>query len=598
MTDIKLSESETRAIEHALTGDVSDPVSLMRNAGCDVATFFEFGDWRGADFRRSDLDIVSFWGADLRGAQFVESQYETVMATLPRFPPEMPAEHGVESPLREGSIFKWEKFEAIGRKQAEPDTITGEDLVQKILDYNQNSDAEFIRQAYDFGEEMHEGQVRHSGDPYFSHPVSVASTLADLQLSDEVIVAGLLHDVVEDTRATSDFIEQKFGKIVADMVEDVTRLTNLQHTHIDGRPTENFPKIVLNSVKDIRSLTVKLVDRLHNLRTISLIRPEKRMAKAIETLDVYAWIARQAGPVEIQEELEDTCYQLIDPASRSAIMRRCVKLQRDESTLIDQVGEMIVSSLNSTPAPNFEILGQRKTPYAIRRDTTSGRSLANILDAYQFRITASTEEGCRSILDVLRNQWTEESSSFQDYFKEPRPNGYEALHIRFNLGKRQSLEFQILTKDMLAYISKGISVIIDDPQSEFLRKRFFPTVKRFISGAMLASEDRDERFEFEISQEKYVNAEPLFCFTPLGEVIKMPQGSTPIDFAFHVHTSVGERCTGAKVDGMRVPLWTKLENGQSVEIVTAEDQEPKEVWLDYAVSPNARRKIRRALRTS
>ncbi len=596
MTDIKLSEIETRAIDAAITGDLSDPVSLMRNAGCDVATFFEFGDWRGADFRSSDLVGVSFRGADLREALVTEEQYFVVLATQPSFPPATPTEEDLEQHDLEQTSFKREVFNFRGGDKSEPEVITVEDLVQKTLAYNQNSDSALIRRAYQFGEEMHEGQMRHSGEPYFSHPVTVASILTDLRLSDEVIAAGLLHDVVEDTQATYSQVEQRFGAQVAGLVDDVTRLTNLQHTGPNVGISENYPKIVLQSIRDLRSLSIKLADRLHNLRTISPIHPAKRMAKAVETLDIYAWIARQTGPLAIQEELEDLCFKLVNPSARTAIIRRCLKLQEDESALVDQIGKNISGMLNRELSLDSSILAQCKEPYTIWRESRDGISLGNILDAYRFIVTVPTEEGGRAILDVLRQEWSEIPSGFKDYFSQPKSNGYSALHSRFHIGSRQSVEVQILTESMIEYTSDGVFTVLDGdglaPQSASI----FPGVDDFLTGAVRESEERDELMDLAFLKEGSSDGELIFCFTPMGEIVKLPRGSTPLDFAFHVHTKLGEECVGAKVDGMRVPLWTRLVNGQAVEIVRAEGQVPQEAWLESLASPKARRKLRRALR--
>ncbi len=471
-----------------------------------------------------------------------------------------------------------------------------EDLVTLIRAYNPKSDSELIRRAHAYGEKMHEGQFRHSGEPYFTHPVAVAAILAEQQLDDASIVTALLHDTIEDTGSTFGEIEEKFGREIAELVDGVTKLTNLQLNSTASRQAENFRKLFIAISKDMRVILVKLADRLHNMRTITAMRPEKQVQKARETMDIYAPLAGRMGMQWMREELEDLAFKVLNPEGRASIIRRFIRLQRESGDVIHKITGDIREALDKAGV-EAEVFGRAKKPYSIwRKMQEKEQSFSRLSDIYGFRVITETEDECYRVLGAIHRRWRAVPGRFKDYISQPKTNGYRSIHTTVSGRDGKRVEVQIRTRQMHEVAETGVAahwsyrdgVRVENPFAVDPAKWIATLTERFDSG-----EDTDEFLEH-VKLEMY--ADQVFCFTPKGEVVKLPRGATPLDFAYAVHTDIGDGCVGARIDGIRVPLWTRIRNGQSVEIITAEGQSPQATWLDIVATGRAKSAIRRRLR--
>ncbi|GGL70955.1 RelA/SpoT family protein [Wenxinia marina] len=470
------------------------------------------------------------------------------------------------------------------------------DLISLVRTYNPRTNEALIRDAYAFGARMHEGQFRHSGEPYFTHPVAVAAILAEQQMDDGTLVTALLHDTIEDTKASFAEIEARFGAEIAGLVDGVTKLTNLQLASTETKQAENFRKLFMATSRDLRVTLVKLADRLHNMRTIKSMRPEKQAQKARETMDIYAPLAGRMGMQWMREELEDLAFKVLNPEARSSIMRRFVMLQRETGDVIQKITTDMRGELGNAGIP-AEVYGRAKKPYSIwRKMQEKGQGFSRLSDIYGFRVIATTEEDCYRVLGVIHRRWKLVPGRFKDYISNPKSNGYRSLHTTVSGRDGKRVEVQIRTREMHEVAEAGVAAHWSYRDGERVENRFAVDPVKWIASLT-------ERFGEEQGHDEFLEAvrlemytDQVFCFTPKGEVIKLPRGATPIDFAYAIHTRIGHACVGAKVDGMRVPLWTRLKNGQSVEIITAEGQSPQSTWIDIAVTGRAKTAIRRALR--
>ncbi len=477
------------------------------------------------------------------------------------------------------------------------DPITGaDDLVELIRTYNPKTDESLLKAAYAFGEEMHAGQVRHSGEPYFTHPVAVAAILAQQQLDDATIITALLHDTIEDTRASYNIVAEKFGSEIADLVDGVTKLTNLQLSSTETQQAENFRKLFMAMSKDMRVILVKLADRLHNMRTIKAMRPEKQLKKARETMDIFAPLAGRMGMQWMREELEDLAFRVINPEARASIMRRFITLQREAGDVIERITGDMRHELDKAGI-KAEILGRAKKPYSIwRKMQEKEMGFSRLSDIYGFRLITGSEEDCYRVLGVIHRRWRAVPGRFKDYISQPKSNGYRSIHTTVSGRDGKLVEVQVRTRQMHEVAETGVAAHWSYRDGVRAENPFAVDPAKWIAGLTEqfdAEEDHDEFLEA-VKLEMY--ADQVFCFTPKGDVVKLPRGATPIDFAYAIHTRIGHACVGAKIDGMRVPLWTRIKNGQSVDVITADGQTPQATWLDIATTGKARSAIRRALR--
>ena len=476
------------------------------------------------------------------------------------------------------------------------DLKPADDLVTLVRAYNPRANEKLIRDAYAFGREMHEGQFRKSGEPYFSHPIEVASILAQQHLDDATIATALLHDTIEDTKASYQIVAARFGNEVAELVNGVTKLTNLQLTSTETKQAENFRKLFMAMSRDLRVLLVKLADRLHNMRTIKSMRFEKQVQKARETMDIFAPLAGRMGMQWMREELEDLSFKVLNPDGRNSIMRRYLVLQQESGDVIQRITgdmrtELAKSDIEAT------VLGRAKRPYSIwRKMEEKEQSFSRLSDVYGFRIITDTEDECYRILGVIHRRWRSVPGRFKDYISQPKSNGYRSIHTTVSGRDGKRVEVQIRTQEMHEVAEAGVAAHWSYRDGVPSGNPFAVDPARWIAtlSEQFQNEDDHEDFLEAVKLEMY--SDKVFCFTPKGDVVKLPKGATPIDFAYAIHTRIGSACVGAKIDGMRVPLWTRVKNGQSIEIITAEGQEPQATWLDIATTGKAKTAIRRALR--
>ncbi|WP_368184760.1 bifunctional (p)ppGpp synthetase/guanosine-3',5'-bis(diphosphate) 3'-pyrophosphohydrolase [Aestuariibius sp. HNIBRBA575] len=474
--------------------------------------------------------------------------------------------------------------------------IDADDLIARIRVYNPNTNEDLIRRAFAFGAEMHDGQTRHSGEPYFTHPIAVAGILAEQQMDDATIITALLHDTIEDTKAAFSDVEELFGREIAELVDGVTKLTNLQLNSTETKQAENFRKLFMATSRDLRVTLVKLADRLHNMRTIKSMRPEKQAQKARETMDIYAPLGGRMGMQWMREELEDLAFRVLNPEGRNSIIRRFITLQRETGDVIEKITADMRHVLAEANI-SADVYGRAKKPYSIwRKMQEKELGFSRLSDIYGFRVITQSEADCYRTLGAIHQRWRAVPGRFKDYISQPKSNGYRSIHTTVSGRDGKRVEVQIRTHEMHEVAETGVAAHWSYRQGERVENRFAVDPARWIASISerLGEGQEDSEFLEAVKLEMY--QDQVFCFTPKGEVIKLPRGGTPIDFAYAIHTRIGHACVGAKVDHLRVPLWTRLKNGQSIEIITAEGQTPQATWIDIAVTGKAKAAIRRALR--
>lgn len=477
-----------------------------------------------------------------------------------------------------------------------PKMTTADELIALVRAYNPRTNEKLLRDAYDFGQQMHEGQFRHSGEPYFTHPIAVTVILAEQQMDDATLITALLHDTIEDTKANYAEVERRFGRDVAELVDGVTKLTNLQLTNAQSKQAENFRKLFMAMSRDLRVMLVKLADRLHNMRTIKSMRPDKQAQKARETMEIFAPLAGRMGMQWMREELEDLAFRVLNPEARNSIIRRFITLQRESGDVIQKITSDMRVELEKANI-QAEVYGRAKRPYSIwRKMQEKDQGFSRLSDIYGFRIICATEVDCYRILGAVHQRWRAVPGRFKDYISQPKTNGYRSIHTTVSGRDGKRVEVQIRTREMHEVAETGVAAHWSYKNGERVENRFAVDPFGWISSLTERLDDEEDHDEFLEAVKLEMYQDQVFCFSPKGDVIKLPRGATPIDFAYAIHTRIGSACVGAKVDGMRVPLWTRLKNGQSVEIITAEGQTPQATWIDIAVTGRAKTAIRRSLR--
>ncbi len=470
--------------------------------------------------------------------------------------------------------------------------IRFEDLLEKVRAYNPEADLELLRRAYVFSTFEHKGQVRHSGEPYMVHPLEVADFLADLRLDAVTIAAGLLHDVVEDTLTTIERIEELFGPEVAHVVEGVTKISTIPFSSSEERQAENFRKMLLAMVDDIRVILVKLADRLHNMRTLHHLPEDRRLTIAQETLDIYAPIANRLGMSKVKNELEELCFRYLETKSYESLRGRVEARRRVSEGLIGELKQRIEAQLNEAQVPVVRIDGRIKRLYSIWHKLKKQKiELEQVYDFVALRIITRSVKDCYATLGIIHNTWSPVPGRIKDFIAMPRPNGYQSLHTSVISEKGTPFEVQIRTDEMHQQAEEGIAAHwkykegrVGDQRDE----RYFQWMRQLLEWQQ---EVRDPR-EFINNLKIDLYPEEVYIFTPKGEVKAFPRGATPLDFAYAIHTDVGHRCVGARVNGKMVPLRTRLKNGDIVEIVTQAGHAPSRDWLSFVVTSRARQKIR------
>ncbi|MBT6188825.1 MAG: bifunctional (p)ppGpp synthetase/guanosine-3',5'-bis(diphosphate) 3'-pyrophosphohydrolase [Tateyamaria sp.] len=474
--------------------------------------------------------------------------------------------------------------------------ITVDDLIELVRNYNPKTNTALIGAAFDFGDEMHQGQFRHSGEPYFTHPVAVAAILTEQQLDDATIITALLHDTIEDTKANYGVVADKFGDDIAKLVDGVTKLTKLQLSSVETKQAENFRKLFMAMSKDMRVILVKLADRLHNMRTIRSMRPDKQLQKARETMDIFAPLAGRMGMQWMREELEDLAFKVLNPEGRSSIIRRFITLQRETGDVIQQITGDMRFELEKAGISS-EVFGRAKKPYSIwRKMQEKDQSFSRLSDIYGFRIITANEEDTYRALGVIHQRWRAVPGRFKDYISQPKSNGYRSIHTTMSGRDGKMVEVQIRTRQMHDVAETGVAAHWSYRDGVRSNNPFAVDPAKWISQLTEQFDGEDDHEDFLEAVKLEMYSDQVFCFTPKGDVVKLPRGATPIDFAYAIHTRIGNACVGAKIDGMRVPLWTRVKNGQSVDIITAEGQTPQATWLEIAKTGKAKSAIRRSMR--
>ncbi len=473
--------------------------------------------------------------------------------------------------------------------------IDVEDLIVLVRNYNPRTNSDLLRRAYAYGMKMHDGQLRKSGEPYFTHPVAVAAILTEQRLDDATIVTALLHDTIEDTKSTYSEIERQFGVEVAELVDGVTKLTNLQLSSAQTQQAENFRKLFMAMSKDLRVILVKLADRLHNMRTIKSMSPEKQAQKARETMEIFAPLAGRMGMQWMREELEDLAFKVINSEARNSIIRRFLVLQREAGDVVHQISSDIRNELDKTGV-DADVYGRAKKPYSIwRKMQEKDLAFSSLSDIYGFRIICRTVADCYAILGVIHQRWYAVPGRFKDYISQPKTNGYRSIHTTVSGRDGKRVEVQVRTREMHEVAEAGVAAHWAYREGKRTANPFAVDPAKWVNQLTERFDEGDnDEFLEHVKLEMY--SDQVFCFTPKGEVIQLPRGATPLDYAYAIHTRIGNSCVSAKIDGIRVPLWTRLKNGQSVEIITAEGQKPQASWIDIVTTGRAKAAIRRSLR--
>jgi GTP pyrophosphokinase/guanosine-3',5'-bis(diphosphate) 3'-pyrophosphohydrolase len=471
--------------------------------------------------------------------------------------------------------------------------LNSNDLINKVKVYNKFLNPERLDKAFNFAVKAHQNQKRASGDPYAVHPIEVANILTELKLDSATITTGLLHDTIEDTFATYETIKNEFGDEVAELVNGVTKISVFENTAGSNSKVENFRKLILATSKDIRVLLVKIADRLHNMRTIKAIpKIEKRQRIAQETMEIYAPLADRMGMHRIRDELEDLSFEILNNEARELIKNKLDEIKSDKKDLFESLSFELSEILNDNHI-NAEIHGREKTPFSIWRKVQKKRiSLEQITDIIGFRITLSTVDECYKTLGIFHKKWNCIPGKFKDYISSPKINGYKSLHTSVIGSNKKPIEIQIRTHEMHEFAERGVASHWKYKSSEkfnSLSWKEYDWLKDLVE-IIEKNENPEHSYEYTKLQ---MFQENVFCFTPKGSVIKLPKDATPIDFAYAVHTKIGNTAIGCEINGNKSELQEILRNGDRVNIITSKNQSPSLHWIPTTKTGKARSAIRR-----
>jgi len=483
------------------------------------------------------------------------------------------------------------------RASAEPRMLTSQELIERVQAYQPGADVELIARAYDYAAQAHKGQMRKSGDPYFSHPVSVAGIIIELKLDVASIVAGLLHDVVEDTLATLTDIEREFGQEVAFLVDGVTKLSKINFASKEDRQAENFRKMLVAMARDIRVLLVKLCDRLDNMRTLEHMKAEAQDRIARETMEIYAPLANRLGIARFKSELEDLAFKYIEPEAHADLSQKVLGTKAERDKYIADVSKILAGKL-AEQGFAADVTGRAKHNYSIWRKMQSQQvEFDQVYDVIAFRVLVESVAECYATLGVIHSQYTPLPGRFKDYVALPKPNMYQSLHTTVIGPGRERIEVQIRTHEMHRVAEQGIAAHwkYKERHSGGLDPK---DAARFgwLRQLMEFQKELKDPHEFLESVKVDLFQDEVYVFTPKGDVRVFPRNATPIDFAYAIHSEVGDHCSGARVNGAIVPLRYKLRNGDVVEVMTNPSQQPSKDWLDHVSTSRARSRIRSHLR--
>jgi guanosine-3',5'-bis(diphosphate) 3'-pyrophosphohydrolase len=476
------------------------------------------------------------------------------------------------------------------------------DILDRVSVYHPEPDLDLIKKAYVYSAKVHQGQVRKSGEPYLIHPMEVAGLLADMRLDEASIVTGLLHDTIEDTLATKEEIAELFGNEIAELVDGVTKLSQYSPANTqEDKQAENFRKMVVAMSKDIRVLLVKLADRIHNMRTLDHMKPEKQERIARETLDIYAPLANRLGIGWLKSELEDLSFKYLDPAEYDGLTTKIQSRVKERERFVQEVVELLRGRLDEAKI-SADIYGRIKHVYSVAKKMKEQElGFDQVNDLIAFRVLVDTLAQCYESLGLVHSLWKPVPGKFKDYVAIPKPNGYQSLHTTVIGPHGERIEVQIRTRDMHAIAEKGVAAHWaykergpdgKAPELSPQDAKQFGWLRRLVEWQRDLSDPR----EFLETVKVDLFSEETFVFTPKGDLRSLPRGSTPIDFAYQVHSEIGDRCVGAKVNGKLVPLRYQLKNGDTVEIMTSPHSHPSKDWLSFVKTSRAQARIRVFLR--
>lgn len=476
-----------------------------------------------------------------------------------------------------------------------------EDVIEKLAKQRPNADLDLVRRAYFFSAMHHRGQTRASGEPYLIHPIEVADIIAGMNLDETAVATGLLHDVVEDTLVDLDTIKRYFGNDIAHLVDGLTKIASISNRSKEEQQAENVRKMVLAMITDVRVVLVKLADRLHNMRTLQFVKPEKRQRISQETLDIYAPIAHRLGMGKIRSELEDLSFQYLYPEDYKRLAQEVEARRNELETALTHIKAEIEKGLNESEIPFITVQGRVKRLYSIWRKLKKRKiTIDEVFDLIAARIITTDEiRYCYGALGVVHQIWTPIPSRFRDWIAMPRDNMYQSLHTSVIGDNAQAFEIQIRTEQMHNVAEEGVAAHWkykenklgarnDDESWNRLRLLVEKQLQPFIE----ANEEAEDSQEFMESLKLDLNPKDVYAFTPKGKVLQLPRGATMIDFAYAIHSQVGHTCTGAKVSNRIVPLRSEVQNGEVIEILTNPNAHPSRDWLKYVATSRARNRIR------
>ena len=480
------------------------------------------------------------------------------------------------------------------------------ELVERVVKYDPDANEDLLNRAYVYAMKAHGNQTRASGEAYFNHPLEVAGILTEMKLDDATIAAALLHDTVEDTEATHQEIEEKFGKEITALVDGLTKIKKIDLVTKEATQAENLRKLLVAMSKDVRVLMVKLADRLHNMRTIAAVSPEKRTRVAQETMDIYAPLAGRMGMQTVRDELEDISFRVLNPDANKIIQDRMAQLHEESGDILREIEKALVTKLAENGI-KAEVYGREKRPYSIwNKMERKHLSLGQLSDIFGFRVLVGTVDQCYRAFGIIHRTWRGVPGRFKDYISTPKQNDYRSLHTTVIGPHHMRVEMQIRTRLMHEIAERGVaahSLYKDAPDAKEAADGFRSpgaesNAYRWLRHLVEMLQEGESPKEFLEHTKLELFHDQVFCFTPKGALIALPRGATPIDFAYAVHTSVGDSCVGCKVNGRHTPLVAELENGDEVDIIRSDAQVPPPAWEAIAVTGKARAAIRRATRAA
>lgn len=469
------------------------------------------------------------------------------------------------------------------------------DFAQQLTSYLESDQIKDVETAYFFAEKAHDGQMRRSGDPYITHPLAVARILSEMRMDHQSLMAALLHDVIEDTGVSKEALASEFSDTVAELVDGVSKLTHLEFETVAEKQAENFQKMALAMAEDIRVILIKLADRLHNMRTLGVLRPDKRRRIARETLDLYAPIANRLGMNNLRIELEDLGFKALHPMRAARITRAVKRSRGNRKEIVTQIQKALSQHLEQENLPS-RVIGREKHLAGIYRKMRDQRkSFSEIMDVYAFRIVTDSVDSCYRVLGAVHNFYKPVEGRFKDYIAIPKANGYQSLHTTLFGMHGVPIEIQIRTEDMEYMANNGIAahwLYKSNDKANHSHAR----ARKWVQDLLEMQQSSGSSLEFIENFKTELFPHEIFVFTPKGKIMELPNGATPVDFAYAVHTGIGHTCVAARINRRLAPLSTVLQSGQTVEIITAPSAKPNMAWLNFIVTGKARGAIRHYLK--